>query len=624
VTAGSAAAACRGAALLAVVACGCGGSWPRGPDAGEAATDTGAADASGRDAYARDAPGCTPSCAGSECGPDGCGGTCGTCDPGITCQLGRCSATERPLPMLHNHSGASSARVRELVLEAIDGLGFAAAGGQGPRADDRFFVSRYYMAWIDQTGFYGKINGLWRLDEAADDSLDFVVREAGGRPVSFLAPGENGDGRWAPGYLGAEHLEFPSRVPEPDDDPGCASRDWCNQYSLNEAAHFTDPDIRHWSACNTGSPPWADRFDPIVEETLATGLRLVYEGPLVKEADGGDRARDGDHCHEDWLFEDGVRRRVFLRVGLELRADAPWLDRLVQVRNPAGNPPFDGAMSFIGGFVITAWPSAHPLKRLDRFLRPESRGARDELHGLDLIGGRWNAHPFDPRTSDEIFAWLDQPISLSATDGYVAGQTATLSHVGPSDNADVGICMCFVHGGLELGGGLIHGGVSLPVAGGGLSIEARRRLALPGGLPPPGGGTFTYESETDLLHVVGRAEADGWGASTALDAAGHMAFGPYATGWGGGTATATFRLMVDDASADDAVVATIDVHDATTDETLAARDLRRRSFGGPMAYTDFTLAASLAGRAGHRMETRVWFHDRSYLRLDRVVVVAGP
>ena len=34
--------------------------------------------------------GCTPSCAGRACGDDGCGGTCGTCVTGWTCQGGTC------------------------------------------------------------------------------------------------------------------------------------------------------------------------------------------------------------------------------------------------------------------------------------------------------------------------------------------------------------------------------------------------------------------------------------------------------------------------------------------------------------------------------------------------------
>lgn len=41
--------------------------------------------------------GCTPACAGKECGPDGCGGTCGTCPAGKVCNAqGLCEATCTP------------------------------------------------------------------------------------------------------------------------------------------------------------------------------------------------------------------------------------------------------------------------------------------------------------------------------------------------------------------------------------------------------------------------------------------------------------------------------------------------------------------------------------------------
>ncbi len=40
--------------------------------------------------------GCVPSCAGKQCGPDGCNGTCGTCPAGMTCQSGVCKTVCTP------------------------------------------------------------------------------------------------------------------------------------------------------------------------------------------------------------------------------------------------------------------------------------------------------------------------------------------------------------------------------------------------------------------------------------------------------------------------------------------------------------------------------------------------
>ena len=192
----------------------------------------------------------------------------------------------------------------------------------------------------------------------------------------------------------------------------------------------------------------------------------------MKEADG-DGTFDGDACHADYLFPDGTRRPVFVRLGYEFDAEARHFDRTLQVRNPSGNPSFTGEMSFIGGFVMTGWPSPHPLKRLNRFWRPATREVR-----LNWGAAPWSCaqpveRPQRPGAAGKrvLMAWIDQPLTLSPEAAFVPGLAVTLSHVGPSDNQDVGACLCAVHGAIEMGGGLLHGGShprgrSLPVPGG--------------------------------------------------------------------------------------------------------------------------------------------------------------
>jgi hypothetical protein len=525
------------------------------------------------------------------------------------------------LPPIHNASGASAARALDLTRAALNGLGFS--GPEAPNPSDRVFVGRHYLAWIDQTGFYGKLNGLWVLDAAAGDALDFVAKDADGRPVNVFVPGENGEGRFAGGYKGAEHVEFPNRTPEANDDPACATRDWCNQYGLNEAPPITNTRIPWWSACNGGAPSFATKFEPVVVQPLPDGgLKLVYEGPLTKKADG-DGNYDGDACHADYLFPDKVRRRVLLRVGYELFADKNYIDRTQQIVNPAGNPTFDGPMSLIGGFVMTAWPNPHYLKRLHRFWRAETRTISLSWGGqqVSLPAATWTDLRSRPQPStDVVLAWADQPLTLGGVNDYAAGRTATLSHVGPSDNADVGACLCVVHGAIEMGGGLVHAGLSLPIAGGQSSIEARRRLTFPNASALGTVTGRTYNAVTGLSHAVGRAEADGWSVATGPDGAGHMIYGPYATDWGGGAAQAVFDMMVDNNSADNGVVARIDINDYTTNTIIATRDVRRREFRGTFAYQRFTLNAPLDGRAGHKLEARVYWTDISYVKVKRVVV----
>ncbi len=544
-------------------------------------------------------------------------------DAGVTPDAGQ--PEDPTLPLLHNHSGASKEKAQALAKAALAGLGFTGAEAPGPQ--DRVFVGRHYLAWLDQTGFYGKMNGLWVLNGEAGDALDFLSKDPDGRPVSFFVPGENGDGKWPAGYQGAEHLEFPSRVPEANDNASCASGDWCNQYGLNEAVVLTNAKIPWWTACNAKRPSFSTKYEPFSVTESAQGLEIVWEAPLVKQADG-DGTFDGDACGEDYLFPDGVRRRVWLRVGYQLYAYQNYFDRTLQLVNPSGNPQLKGDMSVIGGFVVTQWPSPSYLKSLQRFWRPEQTAlpVKFGANTVNLSAGTWNDLRSQPAlATDVLVSWAAQPLTLSASSDYLAAGSATLDHVGmdlPADNRDVGACLCSVHGGLELGGGLLHAGMALPLAPGQMSIVARRRLTLHNSGTPPAvrGLTFEAEAATGLSHNVGRAEADGWSAATGPDVEGHMAFGPYATDWGSGTMQATFRLLVDNTTGDRNEVVQLELYDATAGTLLTTRPVYRYEFRKPYGYETFTVSADLRGAAGHKIETRVWWRDVSYVRLDKVDV----
>lgn len=130
-------------------------------------------------------------------------------------------------------------------------------------------------------------------------------------------------------------------------------------------------------------------------------------------------------------------------------------------------------------------------------------------------------------------------------------------------------------------------------------------------------------------HGVGRAEADGWSAATASDAAGYLVFGPYATDIPAGNYDAFFRLMVDNRDANNDIVVTLDVNDYDGGSgmcgvcSLAGRDVRRMEFTGTFAYQDFVVRFTNPG-AGHRIELRTYWTDRSYVRQDRVTVQRVP
>ena len=137
--------------------------------------------------------------------------------------------------------------------------------------------------------------------------------------------------------------------------------------------------------------------------------------------------------------------------------------------------------------------------------------------------------------------------------------------------------------------------------------------------------TLTYQAESSSMgHRFGRAQtkdgAKGWSAAVSQDPKGHMLYGPYATNWGGNHAEAAFRMLVDNVSANNDVVAEIDIFDSTSGNVLASKAVRRGEFQARFKYETFKISAGLTGRAGHKMEVRVDWRDVSYVLVDKVEV----
>jgi|GEM_PF-4957412 len=138
----------------------------------------------------------------------------------------------------------------------------------------------------------------------------------------------------------------------------------------------------------------------------------------------------------------------------------------------------------------------------------------------------------------------------------------------------------------------------------------------------PVGVKFTrvYEAETQLAHLVGRQEGNGWSANTVDDSPEHMAYGPYATDWPETVLNVRFRLMIDVVTTAPQQVVSVDVFDATTGQVLVTRAILRNEFLAPYTYQDFDISVDVSGRSGNAMETRVYWNDVSYVRLDSVFV----
>ncbi|WP_433304561.1 serine/threonine protein kinase [Actinoplanes sp. CA-030573] len=125
-----------------------------------------------------------------------------------------------------------------------------------------------------------------------------------------------------------------------------------------------------------------------------------------------------------------------------------------------------------------------------------------------------------------------------------------------------------------------------------------------------------WESERLPSHLVGRLDGDGWSA-TVKDGPGFLSYGPYTTKVTAGSHAGSVALAIDNNTADDAVVATLDVFDSTAGMRLAVRQVHRNDFTRPNHYQVFTLPFSIAkGTAGHMLEIRTWTNSLAYLRQD--------
>ncbi|PLT47020.1 hypothetical protein B8V81_1244 [Paenibacillus pasadenensis] len=134
---------------------------------------------------------------------------------------------------------------------------------------------------------------------------------------------------------------------------------------------------------------------------------------------------------------------------------------------------------------------------------------------------------------------------------------------------------------------------------------------------------YSYSATgTQILHETGQAESryhqNFWTAKTSIDTAGKlMAYGPYATDIPTGINTAFYNLLVDNNTANNDNVATIDVFDHTTNQVLASRTLTRHEWTGAGSFQRFELTYHNA-TAGHALEFRVRWLGTSLVSLSSV------
>jgi predicted GH43/DUF377 family glycosyl hydrolase len=131
-----------------------------------------------------------------------------------------------------------------------------------------------------------------------------------------------------------------------------------------------------------------------------------------------------------------------------------------------------------------------------------------------------------------------------------------------------------------------------------------------------GGYDRIWEAE-NLYHQIGRSDGDGWSANTSQDNSAFLVYGPYVTDIPVGQNTAVFKAMIDNNNYDNSVVLTLEVYDATADSILASRQITRTQFASTYHYEFFSVPYLMTA-SGHTMEFRIYWHDASYIKVDRV------
>jgi len=123
---------------------------------------------------------------------------------------------------------------------------------------------------------------------------------------------------------------------------------------------------------------------------------------------------------------------------------------------------------------------------------------------------------------------------------------------------------------------------------------------------------------SSLRHGTGRLEGTGWLCQPGRDEPNrYMTYGPYVTTVPAGPQVAEFRLQVDNNTANNDSIVDLDVRNATTGQTLAARTLTRRQFPVASDYVTFTLPFTLPA-ANQSLELRVLWRGTSYTKVDWV------
>jgi hypothetical protein len=129
--------------------------------------------------------------------------------------------------------------------------------------------------------------------------------------------------------------------------------------------------------------------------------------------------------------------------------------------------------------------------------------------------------------------------------------------------------------------------------------------------------SFLANSQTSYHQIGSATSSTSWGVWTS-NPSGFMTYGPYTSLFRNGTFKASFKLRLDNVSADDMIIGYVDVYDSASQQLLGRRAFRRREFNAPMTYQDIDLTFT-AGNSSV-LEFRVFYYSGSYLEHAQTTV----
>ncbi|MFC1849226.1 hypothetical protein ACFL27_03355 [candidate division CSSED10-310 bacterium] len=139
--------------------------------------------------------------------------------------------------------------------------------------------------------------------------------------------------------------------------------------------------------------------------------------------------------------------------------------------------------------------------------------------------------------------------------------------------------------------------------------------------------TYHFE-QSDFFHIIGQRNSVGWEARTSYDDEGWMAFGPYTTKVKAGYREAIFTMMIDNNTINNDLVALLEIGNpdyslpiAQPGKVIASKLIYREDF--PIAGELVDIVVPFYHHGGDdRLEFRVYWFDKAYLLIDKVVIPA--